>query len=159
MADINSLDLATMIKTAAEEVFETMLSMSVAVENGIEKVNVDGHRYVGTVSVAGSVQGNLNLHVGQEFAKMITAEMLGSEPDEVETDELEDVIGELSNMIGGNVKSRLCDESFTCQLSIPSITSGSDFKIESVGWMRHEVLAVSFSVHRAFVEMFVKSEN
>jgi chemotaxis protein CheX len=159
MADISSLDLVAMIKTAAEEVFETMLSMSVAVENDTEKVEIDGQRYVGTVSVAGKVLGNLNLHVGQEFAKLITAEMLGSEPDEVETDEIEDVIGELSNMVGGNVKSRLCDESFTCQLSIPSITTGSDFRIESVGWVRHEILEVSFSAHKAFIEMFVKSES
>jgi CheY-specific phosphatase CheX len=157
MADISSLDLVTMIKTAAEEVFETMLSMSVTVETGHDHVDIAGHRFVGTVSVAGKIMGNLSLHVGQDFARLITAEMLGSEPDEVEIDEVEDVIGELSNMVGGNVKSRLCDENFTCQLSIPSITSGSDFRIESVGWMRREILVVSFSSHRAFIEIFVKT--
>lgn len=159
MADIYSLDLTSMIKTAAEEVFDTMLSMSVKVENDSQRVDINGLRYVGTVSVAGKIMGNLNFHVGQDFARLITAEMLGSEPEEVETDELEDVIGELSNMVGGNVKSRLCDEDFSCQLSIPSITSGSNFKVESVGWMRHELLGVSFAAHKAYIEMFVKSEN
>lgn len=159
MADIYSIDLISMIRTAAEEVFDTMLSMSVEVENDAQRVDIDGLRYVGTVSVAGNIMGNLNLHVGLDFAKLITAEMLGSEPEEVEADELEDVIGELSNMVGGNVKSRLCDEDFSCQLSIPSITSGSDFRVESVGWVRHELLGISFASHKAYVEMFVKSEN
>jgi len=66
------------------------------------------------------------------------------------------VIGELSNMIGGDLKSRLCDAGLPCQLSIPSITSGSDFKIESRGWVRSERFVCANQGQSAIVEIFIK---
>ncbi len=104
--------------------------------------------------------GNICIHVSDLFAKMMAAAMLGMEPDEMEDeDEVNDVIGEVSNMIGGDMKSRLCDAGFACQLSIPSITRGSDFRIESMGWVRHEQIAFQYQGQIALIEVFIKSVN
>ena len=74
--------------------------------------------------------GSINLHVNGDFAKLITAAMLDMEEDEIEGDEeVHDVVGELSNMIGGDLKSRLCDVGLTCELSIPTITSGRELEL------------------------------
>jgi len=63
----------------------------------------------------------------------------GMDEDEIEGDEeVHDVVGELSNMIGGDLKSRLCDAGLTCELSIPTITSGKEFQVQPKGWTRHE---------------------
>jgi len=37
------------------------------------------------------------------------------------------------------------------------VTSGSDFKIESKGWMRHEKIAFLNQDQLSFVEVFIKS--
>jgi len=39
------------------------------------------------------------------------------------------VIGEVSNMVVGSVKSVLCDTGFPCNLTIPSIMRGQGFSI------------------------------
>jgi CheY-specific phosphatase CheX len=67
-----------------------------------------------------------------------------------------DVIGELCNMIGGHLKSRLCDFGLPCKLSIPSITCGNNFMVESRGWARKERLGFQYQEHTALVEVYIK---
>ena len=142
MSNIDSLDLEMYVTTAVEDVFETMLSMDIS-KISADEVNINGHpQIVGTVSVAGTIMGNVNVHLNDKFAKIITAAMLGMSIEDIDSDEeVHDVIGEVCNMVGGNLKSRLCDAGFVCELSIPCITAGSDFRIESKGWQRHEILS------------------
>ena len=90
----------------------------------------------------------------------MTAAMLGMETDEIEGDEeVHDVIGELCNMICGDLKSRLCDAGLSCELSIPSITCGKGFTIESRGWDRSEQFSFRSDNHTALVAVYMKSAN
>ncbi len=157
MNEINSLDLKGFAINAVNSVFDMMLSMEVEISDADSQVVMNGNRIVGSVGFAGDVMGNIRIHVGDDFARVMTAAMLGTESEEVDGEEVSDVIGELSNMIGGDLKSRLCDSGFPCQLSIPSVTSGSDFKIESRGWIKHECFTFCHQQHTAMVEVFIKS--
>lgn len=154
--DLSAFDLPKFLRGATQEVFDTMLSM--ALVEAQTNAFAETSRIVGSVSLAGSVSGTVNIHVGNTFACLITANMLGMELDEIDSDEeIHDVIGELSNMIGGDLKSRLCDAGFECQLSIPSITSGKDFKIESKGWAVNEIVCFQYEDHVALIEAFIKN--
>ena len=154
--DLAAFDLPTFLRGATLEVFDTMLSMGLVEKGNAGFPEVD--RIVGSVSMAGSVSGTVNIHVSSTFASQITANMLGMEPDEIDSDEeVHDVIGELSNMIGGDLKSRLCDAGFECELSIPSITSGKDFNIESKGWAVNEAVCFQHGEHIALIEAFIKN--
>ena len=154
--DLATFDLPTFLRGAAQEVFDTMLSMQLTEQDSLTLA--DGNRIVGSVSLAGSVSGTVNIHVSDAFASQITANMLGMELDEIDSDEeVHDVIGELSNMIGGDLKSRLCEAGFVCELSIPSITSGKDFNIESKGWAVKEIVSFHYQDHIALIEAFIKN--
>jgi len=121
---------------------------------------LSGSKVVGCVGFARDVIGNICVHVPKQFARVMAAAMLGMEVDEIEDDEeINDVIGEVSNMVGGDMKSKLCDAGFPCVLSIPSVTSGSDFKIESKGWGQHEQLGFRNRQHSGLLEIYVKSAN
>ena len=142
------------------EVFDTMLSMNIELADEGVQANVDGERIVGSVCFAGKAVGSVSIHVNEAFARSITAAMLGMEEDEIDGDEeVHDVIGELSNMVGGNLKSRLCDEGLTCDLSIPSITRGSNFRTEIKGWGRHESLVFRHQEQFALVDVYVKANG
>jgi chemotaxis protein CheX len=157
MGDLMTLDLKTFVVGSVAGVFDTMLSMEAVVTQADGAPGLSGERIVGTVSFAGEVLGNISLQIGFPFARVIAAAMLGMEESEIESqEEVNDVIGELSNMIGGDLKSRFCDAGFNCQLSIPSITSGSDFKIESKGWVRAERFTCVSQGQSAIVEVFIK---
>jgi len=160
MVDVQALDLESFIANSVHEVFDTMLSMDVEASDKVLQPNGDGRRIVGSVGIAGKIIGNVSIHVNEEFARLIAAAMLGIETDEIEKDEeIFDVIGELSNMIGGDLKSHFCDAGLTCELSIPSITSGSDFQTETKCWTRHESFVFRNEENLALVEVFVKSDG
>jgi chemotaxis protein CheX len=146
------------VTTAVEDVFETMLSMTVSRIPAGDVVTGGHPLIVGTVSLAGSILGNVNVHLNKKFAWTITAAMLEMTVADIDgDDEVHDVIGEVCNMVGGNLKSRLCDAGFVCELSIPSITAGSDFRIESKGWQRHERFGFQNHEDSALVEVFMKN--
>jgi CheY-specific phosphatase CheX len=158
MTDITKLDLKGFCTNSTRSVFHTMLSMEVSVVEADPGMELSGSKIVGCVSFTGDVIGNICVHVSRQFARIMTAAMLGVEVDEVEDDEeIKDVIGEVSNMVGGDMKSKLCDAGLPCVLSIPNVTSGSDFKIESKGWMRHEKIAFMQQEQLSMVEVFIKS--
>jgi CheY-specific phosphatase CheX len=158
MTDISSLDLKGFCINSTRSVFHTMLSMDVSPAEADPPLELSGSKIVGCVSFTGDVIGNICIHVSRQFGRIMTAAMLGMEVDEIEDDEeINDVIGEVSNMVGGDMKSKLCDAGFPCVLSIPNVTSGSDFKIESKGWVRHEKIAFQQQDQLSMVEVFVKS--
>src|SRR6056297_164840 len=106
MAEISTLDLKEYIVRAMSEVFDMMLSMNLDVVTDDQAGSLNGDRIVGSVSLAGKASGNINIHVSGNFAKQMTATMLGMEIAEIESDEeIHDVIGETSNMVGGKLKS------------------------------------------------------
>ena len=160
MDGIHSLDLKGFITNAVRDVFDTMLSMDVESIDAGQTVNFNGDHIVSTVGFAGKVLGNVNLHVNESFAIEMAAAMLGMELDEIDgEEEIHDVLGELCNMISGDLKSRLCDSGLICELSIPSITTGKEFKIESRGWDRSEKFGFSSNQHLACVEVYMKTGN
>jgi CheY-specific phosphatase CheX len=161
MSGIHSVDLKRFVAHSVKSVFETMLSMRLEPEDPPNRQSVTtGQHVVGTVGFAGVIMGNVNIFVSREFARAMTAAMLGMAVEDIGSDEeVNDVIGEVCNMVGGDLKSRLCDAGFTCSLSIPSITYGDSFKVESKGWDRHEQLGFRNSHHSALLEVYIKSPN
>lgn len=159
MADFNAVKLKDVALQATMEVFDTMLSMEAQEVEQVPEGFFNGSKIVGAVSFTGAVLGCSRICVNKNFAQEMTCAMLGMEPDEIEGDEeVHDVIGEVSNMIGGGIKSHLCDMGFPCELSIPSITSGSNFTIETRQWAWFERCYFRCAENLAIVEIFLKSK-
>lgn len=157
MAEIETLDLKAFITNTINQIFDTMLSMEVEISDADSEVASDSKRIVGSVGLAGEVMGNIHIHISDAFARLVTGAMLGMELEEIKGEqEVHDVIAEFSNMVGGDLKSRFSDFGFPCKLSIPSITSGKDFKIESLDWTRHERFSFRHQQHVGLVEVFMK---
>ena len=119
------------IANSVIETFDTMLSMPLAKVGKVTDPGLNDKRLVGSVNYGGEVVGTMSLHVSEEFARLITCSMLGIEESEINgVEEIKDVLGELANIISGNLKSDFLDADLACIISTPSITRGSDFKIE-----------------------------
>ncbi len=75
------------------------------------------------VTVSGEWQGAVSVELPRTMAEEITRRMLGLDdgPDAVGDDDVADAVGELVNMIGGNVKSLMPGPS---ALSLPVVAAG-----------------------------------
>jgi flagellar motor switch protein FliN len=154
---INALDINARVSEAVIDVFDTMLSLKLEPVDAVTAESLEGVRNVGSVSFAGNATGMISIHAGDSFSREMAAEMLGMEVEEIEGDEeIRDMLGEMGNIVGGNLKSAFTDAGLMCALSTPSFTSGTDFKIEALNMENYERLAFRFGENIIFVEMAVK---
>ena len=82
------------------------------------------------VRFAGAFEGALVVHCNTVLASLAAAAMFGCEPDEAGLEELQDAVGEIANMTGGNLKALLPDPS---SVSLPSVTEHSDYTADTPG--------------------------
>lgn len=130
MERIVGVDLKTTIVNCVIDVFSTMLDMEVAAIQELPESFTEANRTVGSTAFTGEIDCMLNIQVNNDFGQQMTAAMLGMEVDEIESEEqVFDVIREVSNVIGGNLKSHLIDAGLSGVISTPSITNGQDFKV------------------------------
>jgi chemotaxis protein CheX len=139
------------------DVFETMLSMKAKLAEDDTPPEF-GMRTTGSVGFGGdSVTGAVYLHLSSDFANRIAAAMLGLPPEEaLGESEVNDVIGECTNMLAGGLKSALCDKGRECAVSTPAIIRGTSFVIESLPDVHHELMVYDCDGARFAVEVHIK---
>jgi flagellar motor switch protein FliN len=160
MERIAGVDIKTAIVNSVIDVFYTMLDMEVEAIQEIPEAFVEEMRTVGSVTFAGEVDGMFNIQVNDDFGKEMTAAMLGMDVGEIESEEeVYDVIREVSNIIGGNLKSNFVDAGLSCVLSTPSITNGRDFKVSPTQVIRPARFLFSHNESIIIVEAGVKRDE
>ena len=142
------------------EVFSTMLSLEASPSEIHEPPSADG-RVTGVVGMAGEeIDGVLYLHLGEDFARRATAAMLGLAPEEISGEsEINDVVGELTNMVAGGLKSHLNDLGAGCAMSTPGIIRGNSFVVETVPDVVREYIAFDCENTRILVELHIHSKG
>jgi CheY-specific phosphatase CheX len=119
-------DLDELVKKAVTEVFTTMLNCPVQLEPPGTGIDNGEPKIAGSVSFAGRINGSVYIYSSPRFASQITCRLLGLKEEEIRNQELvNDSLGEIANMVGGQLKSRFSDRGMTCVLSIPSIVSAA----------------------------------
>jgi flagellar motor switch protein FliN/FliY len=160
MESIQSFDVKDKICGSVMEVFDMMLSMELDFQEQVAQQYMYGNRILGSINLVGKVMGIVTLQVSETLARIMTAEMQGVEPDEIlSIDEINDVIGEVLNMIGGNLKSNLCDAGLTCSLSTPALTSGKDYILETREMTRNEYFTFYYQDHTILIHVGLKNND
>jgi chemotaxis protein CheX len=83
-----------------------------------------------SVSISGTWEGIVRLDFTTELPGVLAAAMFMMEPADVTDDEVADAVGELANMLGGNLKSLLPEHS---RLSLPAVVLGSTVTLRVTG--------------------------
>lgn len=138
-------------------VCDTMLTMQAAL-SADQDPPAYRERVIGCVGLGGEeINGAVYLHLSAAFAKLATANMLGMTPEEISGEaEINDVVGEMTNMLAGRLKSALCDAGATCAVSTPAIIRGTVFDIEAPPEVRRELLLFDCGEDRIAVEVHIK---
>ncbi|BBO17681.1 conserved hypothetical protein [Candidatus Brocadia pituitae] len=135
MMETVCLDITESTKT----LFETMIMMDLKYD---EASLVDDTQIktdvIGMVSFTGKYHGVIALFCSKTFALKVASALLMTELNEF-TSEVKDAIGEISNMIAGNVKTKLTAQYGDMHLSIPIVIAGEGLSITAVN--NHPVVA------------------
>ncbi len=79
----------------------------------------------GSVHITGSWEGTVMVACSLELARKVAAGMFGIEPEEVAEDEIQDALGEITNITGGSITNFASPS----QLSIPSVSEEADYNV------------------------------
>lgn len=135
-------------------VFSTMVMLDVVPEAPLTEPIVSFHETLTSmVGLAGSHSGILAVHCPKNLALLITSNMLGMEVTEID-DDVNDAMGEIANMIGGDIKHIFSPKGADINLSIPTAIYGSDYLMESMSNAESLVLPFACSGDR-FILSFI----
>lgn len=105
----------------------------------IEATDLDGltnhdELYIASIIFTGTSEGSLTVIMSEALAKAISAATFDSPLDAVTYDDVHDCIGELANVIAGNLKTEIFGNS---ELSKPLVMQGNDsilatFQIDAI---------------------------
>ena len=139
------------------EVFETMVTTKAELQLNAPPPH-HAERVTGSVGFAGeNVTGAVYLHLSAAFANQATGAMLGLGPtDPVGETEVNDVVGEMTNMLTGGLKSWLCDMGLPCAVSTPAIIRGASFEIEAMPDVKRERLVFKCNEESVVAEIHIK---
>jgi chemotaxis protein CheX len=142
---------AEIVAQIVESIFSTMM--------GTEVSHCDtpwlsaGDRLTSSVFLEGEWNGAVSLECTQRQACQFAGEFLSMDPPGAVDDDVRDVLGELVNMIGGNLKSAIADRT---QLSMPSVVDGSNYELHLCGSGPRQSIAFEFNGGHFWVTVVAK---
>jgi len=116
------LELGELARKATCGVFDVMLDLELEARKvDVNPSPIGEGEVTAFLGLAGDQQGFVAIHCAREQAQAFTACMLGTSSDEIEDEEsILDAMGEVINMIGGNVKTEFVAQG-TLQISLPTV--------------------------------------
>lgn len=115
------------VLTATRTVFETMLGCTPErTELTLKETMTPKYELSAVIGVTGKAAGTIVFSLSQSTALEVLNRMVGIEAAEITT-EVCDAVGELTNMIAGQAKSKMQD--LNLSISIPNIVSGKNHTI------------------------------
>ncbi len=143
-----------MLRESVISVFNTMLKTKIAAARNPQPPA--DMLVVGSIGFVGEANGMVYIRIASPFAKTLASRMLALPEDALDDGMVNDVVGEVSNMIVGSVKSQLCDSGSPCALTIPSIVRGDRFCIERTSSADRTLLNFESEDEAVLVELLMK---
>jgi chemotaxis protein CheX len=115
------------IISATKDVFSTMVMMEL--ENSSPIIGKGGEitsNISSMLGLGGGIKGVLAIHCPAHVAKGITGAFLGMEVEEL-GDDVKDAIGEITNMVAGNLKVFFAKTGIDVKLAIPTSVIGESY--------------------------------
>ncbi len=121
-------------------VFETMMSLNVSPSETPWSPGVD--HLTSFVNMTGYWEAAVLLECSQLQARQFAGHILSMDPPEAVDDDVRDVLGELANMIGGNLKSEM---PAGLLLSMPAVMDGSHSGLHFCGSRASQSLSFQYA--------------
>ena len=151
-------DMVPELMSATHEVFETMVGRRLCSEPPIAGEALRPRsNVVACVGIAGEISGVVALYATSDTANLIAGALLGVSPGEV-NGEMADAIGEIANMVAGSFRRRITDRGVQCDITVPTVTVGSDFYtsyVSNVERIMCPFQLVELDGHEIFVELIL----
>jgi len=112
-----------MVTAVVQEVWGSMLGSGLDGPRGESPRSTEIRPLLGYVRLCGAWHGTVSLNCSRELARSLAAHMFDSDPDSLTKEEVHDALGEVVNIIGGNLKHLFPPN---CRLLLPAVEEDPD---------------------------------
>ncbi|MBL4902557.1 MAG: chemotaxis protein CheX [Desulfocapsa sp.] len=137
---------------ATMDIFSSMVMMEITVKEIMTEHGQLQDSITGMIGLAGTHKGVLAVHFPYTVAMAITSSFLMMDVEEINED-VHDAVGEIANMLGGNVKTILSEKGRDIDLSLPSTIAGSQYSFQSDKQIEKVIITFDTGVGTFMVEM------
>lgn len=138
------IDLYHEVIEGTSEVFSSMLMVELESGPPIYSNRVDIESNISSmIGLGNGIRGVVAVHCPEKTAKKITSGFLGMEIESLD-DDVKDAIGEIANMVAGNLKISFAKADVDIQIAIPTTIIGESFRY--AGFSRAICIAVPFTM-------------
>ncbi len=120
----------TYIREITQSVWSTMLGMPLEERWGALDAKQPSPGVTSWVCITGSWCGAITIECSSAAARRAAGAMFGMAPEEASPEEVHDAMGEVANIIGGNLKGLLQGP---VSLSLPTVSDRFDFEAQGSG--------------------------
>ncbi len=147
------MDISKNMIESAKEIFSTMVMMEIEVAGDLLKETAPlSDSISGVIGLVGTHKGVLAIHLPQNVAMAVTGSFLGMDVEEVNED-VEDAVGELANMLAGDVKTALAANGRDIDISLPTIIAGREYDFQPTGETERIIIPFGCSAGNFSVEL------
>jgi chemotaxis protein CheX len=148
--------LAAVMHEAAAEVFSTMLNQAATLDTPIVRQSIEilNDGVVSLIGITGEWVGSGVLSCSSDCARWMSSQFLMSEYEEV-NDEVLDAIGEITNMIVGNFKNKVAEQTGPLAMSVPAVVHGQNMHTTTRGGTK-EWIAFPVTCQGNYLELLVQ---
>jgi len=141
------------IALGVQDVFSTMLMVELESEAAVINQRLPLQSNLSAmIGLGGGIRGVLAVHCPAAVAKAITSGFLGVEVDELDED-VKDAIGEIANMVAGNLKVSFAREGVQIELAIPTSVVGESFNVCGAARAQRVVVPLRMSGDPFWIEL------
>lgn len=138
------------------DIWAAMLGLTLEHHHDAPVYPPDQRVATGVVQITGDFEGAVTIQLTERKATEVAALMFAMDPDEIGEEEVSDAVGELANMAGGNVKSTMTG---SCQLSLPSVTSGRDYHVSVPGTVVRDKIGMTCDGELVVVSLLAREQR
>lgn len=118
--------LSQALTPRSQEVWNSMLGLDLQVSDmALPAPSAGAQRWSGCIALSGDWRGAVTVSCLEPMAKLAAGSMFGMEPADATAAEIQDAIGEIANMVGGQTKMVLGGN---CSLGLPVVIEGHSFE-------------------------------
>jgi chemotaxis protein CheX len=118
----------TQIRSIVQSVWSTQLGLEIQDAEGPAPPG-PGRNMTAAINISGDFHGGIRLECSRVIIQRAASVMFDLPTDQLTDDDERDVIGELANVVAGNIKALVPGSN---SISLPTIVEGSDYRVSAL---------------------------
>jgi CheY-specific phosphatase CheX len=125
--------IGDLLKQAVIDTFQTMFSIGLEAEDAAALVMGGYDMWTGSVKFSGDNNGEVTLAFSRPLSLLVVANLTGGTlEDQYPVEVVSDAVGEIVNIVTGNLQSRLADAGFPSEVEVPKVRIASSLPKETI---------------------------